>query len=58
MIINKNRAILAKFFGYEDEKEFINVVHIEQLMPKFIAELHSSCLRNYMNIGYSEIFDV
>ena len=37
VMLNKNRRQIAKFFGFENELDFVQVHHINQIMPNFIA---------------------
>ncbi|CAK67967.1 unnamed protein product (macronuclear) [Paramecium tetraurelia] len=55
-ILNKNRGQIAKFFGYENEKDFLNIISIEQLMPPYIQQSHDTLLRKYLKKGYSSFF--
>ncbi|CAD8197069.1 unnamed protein product [Paramecium pentaurelia] len=56
-ILNKNRGQIAKFFGYENEKDFMNIISIEQLMPQYIQQYHETLLKKYLKKGYSTFFD-
>ncbi|CAD8084166.1 unnamed protein product [Paramecium sonneborni] len=57
LILNKNRCQIAQFFGYENEKDFTNIISIEQLMPQYIQQIHDKLLQRYMKKGYSSFFE-
>ncbi|CAD8096337.1 unnamed protein product [Paramecium primaurelia] len=57
LILNKNRGQLAQFFGYKDEKDFQNILYIEQLMPTYIQQIHDKIIFRYMKKGYSLLIE-
>ncbi|CAD8187135.1 unnamed protein product [Paramecium octaurelia] len=57
LILNRNRGQLAQFFGYKDEKDFQNILYIEQLMPPYIQQIHDKIIFRYMKKGYSLLIE-
>ncbi|CAD8120876.1 unnamed protein product [Paramecium sonneborni] len=57
LILNRNRGQLAEFFGYKDEKDFQNILYIEQLMPTYIQQIHDKIIQRYMKKGYSLLIE-
>ncbi|CAD8106785.1 unnamed protein product [Paramecium sonneborni] len=57
LILNRNRGQLAQFFGYKDEKDFQNILYIEQLMPPYIQQIHDKIIQRYMKKGYSLLIE-
>ncbi|CAD8106697.1 unnamed protein product [Paramecium sonneborni] len=56
-IIASNRKKMQKFFQYQNEDSFMQVQHINQLLPKYLKDKHDEFLNNFLKIGESEIFD-
>ncbi|CAD8187920.1 unnamed protein product [Paramecium octaurelia] len=57
LILNRNRGQLAQFFGFKDEKDFQNILYIEQLMPTYIQQIHDKIVFRYMKKGYSLLIE-
>ncbi|KAM3146943.1 hypothetical protein pb186bvf_001097 [Paramecium bursaria] len=53
-IINPNQHLIKKFLEVLD-KDYIDTVRIEQLMPNFISNAHSDLIRNYIKRGYTHL---
>lgn len=64
LVKNKGQIIkfkgnsLAKFWGYENEMDFRDIKHINQLMPEFFATVHDEYLDKFLNRGCSDLFDL
>ncbi|CAD8181342.1 unnamed protein product [Paramecium pentaurelia] len=55
-IIKTNSDQLAKFWGYENELDFYDIKHINQLMPNFCASVHDQYIERFQIIGHSILF--
>ncbi|CAD8187848.1 unnamed protein product [Paramecium octaurelia] len=56
-IMASNRTKMQKFFQYPTEDSFMQIQHINQLLPKYLQEKHDEFINNFLKIGESFIFD-
>ncbi|CAK84924.1 unnamed protein product (macronuclear) [Paramecium tetraurelia] len=52
-ILNTNKQQLGHMFNYKKVEEFQNIIHLNQLMPDFMAESHNSMLEKFLIKGDS-----
>ncbi|CAD8049466.1 unnamed protein product [Paramecium sonneborni] len=55
-IIKLNASQIAQFWGYENEMDFRDIKHINQLMPEFLASVHDQYLERFKKLGHSILF--
>ncbi|CAD8143247.1 unnamed protein product [Paramecium pentaurelia] len=55
-IIKLNAQQIAQFWGYENEMDFRDIKHINQLMPDFLASVHDQYLERFKKLGHSILF--
>ncbi|CAK89742.1 unnamed protein product (macronuclear) [Paramecium tetraurelia] len=55
-IIKTNSDLLAQFWGYENELDFHEIKHINQLMPNFCASVHDQYIERFQILGHSILF--
>ncbi|CAD8096407.1 unnamed protein product [Paramecium primaurelia] len=56
-IMVSNRTRMQKFFQYPTEDSFMQIQHINQLLPKYLQEKHDEFMNNFLKIGESDLFD-
>jgi hypothetical protein len=49
---------LANFFGFESLLEFSTIKYVNQLMPKFVANIHNTLVDDYIKRGFSRLFSI
>lgn len=54
-IVRFNMNSVAKFWNYENEVDFREINHVNQLMPEFVAAIHDHFLERFIDIGHSEL---
>ncbi|CAD8148989.1 unnamed protein product [Paramecium pentaurelia] len=55
-IVRINTQQIAQFWGYENEMDFRDIKHINQLMPDFLALVHDQYLERFKKLGHSILF--
>ncbi|CAD8141741.1 unnamed protein product [Paramecium octaurelia] len=55
-IVRINTQQIAQFWGYENEMDFRDIKHINQLMPDFLAQVHDQYLERFKKLGHSILF--